>query len=522
MTFQDRIKLTEASKDRFIDRNENLTDEQKLEIKQFFKKHPDQDNKIEWNTSDALQYKDFFEVMTTFNERFLPKLTLADLKEGEDYDYLGDWNNIKYYLIRNHKASVAFASNNIGPEVWSPLCDWYKNRSLTGEKTSWEENVLYDYPQKLDVYGSIIYGGAKWCISINHTDKFWNQYTEIPSTTNEKLVMFIFSINNSKNEKQAIQIAFYLNSSIGIKIDKIYDERDEDITDWTDNWDLQNISEFLNSERVHRIIDKYAEYQTNFLHQRIQKIEDYKDSLITKHLKFRNQDFPFFKVGEQAGCDISMSRYTTPIGVPCSFKYISNSYEDNINKLKYVNCYRWDTSIIRQWLNSDKSAGQWYQPPKIEGYDIHVDDINFQEKFNFTQNVDGFLKILGISKSDLNPIIHTTPCPADLNAGFLVTEDYVWIPTRAELGLVKNDVISPLDFWKQLSERPDYNHEMHCFKEEKSSMFYEQYYCRDITESLGYYKTQENVIYFVDDDGFVGKGNPNYFLARVVVLLSFK
>ena len=162
MKYKEYIKLFE-NKDRFIDKNEVLTDKEKEFYKKFFKEHPEQEGKIKnWNFK--ITKEDFDKVIYDYdnNSGKLPKDILDNLKEGEDYNYFGELDGYKMYFIYTHKASVAFASNNIGPHVWSPLPSWY-------EKDNARNDYIYDRSNK-------VYSGAKWCTAMNHDDYYFKRY----------------------------------------------------------------------------------------------------------------------------------------------------------------------------------------------------------------------------------------------------------------------------------------------------------------------------------------------------------
>lgn len=174
---------------RFIKNNVNLTDEQKAEVIDFFRKHSDLNGKIAWQQNGVtLPYSAFKKVIDDFNNRFLPKGTLEDLKEGRDYEIVYNQNNIIGYEVLTYKASVILASNNVGPEIWSELTDTYK------EAEGYEGNVIKDFP----VNAEGLYGGAKWCTAYNHSDEFWKQYTQ------DVGLKFVYLIGNVPTGKVAI------------------------------------------------------------------------------------------------------------------------------------------------------------------------------------------------------------------------------------------------------------------------------------------------------------------------------
>lgn len=179
--FSDLRELRE-SKDSLINKIASLTDEQKKIVKEFFNTHNDYENKIDWNrvksTKNPLTWKDFEELIDDEESKLLPKEGLSDLTEGVDYEDL-PWDKGKAYAIYNHRASVAIASNNTEPKTWSELPSWYQ-----------KGNVTKDYP--LD-RNTGLYGGAKWCTAMNHTDRYFREYTH----SHEKM-LFYFIVGEEK------------------------------------------------------------------------------------------------------------------------------------------------------------------------------------------------------------------------------------------------------------------------------------------------------------------------------------
>ena len=264
MTYSNRINLLEASKDRFIDKNPNLNDEQKAEIKAFFNKHsnldkivpnwqkegltwkyedffnamlpyldkdtmkdainnfckmsrnlyedqkniiknffnkfPDEAKKVNWADYD-LTYEDFINVMLPLQKDYLlPQEKFKDLVEGEDYINFGSDDSFNYFLVKTFKASYVLASNNVPPKTWSTLPGWYR-----------EWNWINDYPKehiKTNEREGDYYGGAKWCISMHHTPTYWNDYTSSHD--------YIFVIANKKGVKEK-KIAVQLSKSGNIE-----------------------------------------------------------------------------------------------------------------------------------------------------------------------------------------------------------------------------------------------------------------------------------------------------------------
>ena len=124
------------SKDHLIDKLYNLDKRQKEEIKAFFKKHPNYENKIDWNNRD-LKYRDFRPVLDLANKSksAAKKTGLAGLVEGTDYKFFKSYDYYNVYQPLTHWGSKVLASNKVGVG------------NVTGQ----------------------------WCISMN-TDRWWSQY----------------------------------------------------------------------------------------------------------------------------------------------------------------------------------------------------------------------------------------------------------------------------------------------------------------------------------------------------------
>lgn len=238
-----RFKEDVSQKFRFIDRNPNLDEWEMNLIKEFFTAHPEQANFIKnWNNN--IPYETFSNIMDNYYNNNTPKDGIDTLSRGWDYDYIGEDGRYDYYAIHHYEASVVFASNNVGKEVWSDVPNWYNI-----------DNVRNDYPYNYEKsYAEVtpLFGGAKWCISMNHTDKFWNDYT------NSQDLYFIFAIekkdyynNDCYENKLAISIhkySFPREDSI-----KVYDAADDDIDVDSD------IMDFLleNKEKIASIFKIY-------------------------------------------------------------------------------------------------------------------------------------------------------------------------------------------------------------------------------------------------------------------------
>ena len=159
------IRLYEK-KDHLIKRNPNLTDEQKQEIIELLGKHPSYENKIDWNKSNSLTYEDFLEVLRPL---YINDLDPRGLIEGKDYDILYESKDEVLYFIYTYNASRILASNSVEPELWTEIPDWCGREEFNDKAHAFGH---FDSEHKRTK------PGAKWCISMQTSDRYWNQYSE--------------------------------------------------------------------------------------------------------------------------------------------------------------------------------------------------------------------------------------------------------------------------------------------------------------------------------------------------------
>ena len=152
-------------KDHLIRRNPNLTDEQKQEIIELLGKHPSYENKIDWNKSNALTYEDFLKVLRPL---YINDLDPRGLIEGKDYDILYESEDEVLYFIYTYNASRILASNSVEPEIWTEIPDWCGREEFNDKAHAFGH---------FDSEHGYMKPGAKWCISMQTSDKYWNQYS---------------------------------------------------------------------------------------------------------------------------------------------------------------------------------------------------------------------------------------------------------------------------------------------------------------------------------------------------------
>ena len=159
------IRLYEK-KDHLIRKNPNLTDGQKQEIMDLLAKHPSSENKIDWTRNSKLTYEDFLDVLRPL---YINDLDFRGLVEGKDYDLLLDKPNEKLYFIHSYIASKIIASNAVEPKIWTKIPSW------CGEEEFTDEAHAFGY---FDSEHGDMKPGAKWCISMQTSDRYWKKYEE--------------------------------------------------------------------------------------------------------------------------------------------------------------------------------------------------------------------------------------------------------------------------------------------------------------------------------------------------------
>ena len=204
------------NKDRFIDANPNLTDEQKEELKKFFLKYPQYESKLgDWQKSKDWTWETFEPIIAFSKKGNFEKTatTIEGLKAGVDYRVILVTDKLAAYQPLTHKGSWVLASNAVGPAVWTPIPGWYSR-----------ENAKDDYIQSAT--DSSLWSGAKWCISMKHSPKYWNDYTK----SNEIKFLFVMSNDNSVVPSKKVAITYYSPSRV-----ELYNAADSNISNLHDS-----------------------------------------------------------------------------------------------------------------------------------------------------------------------------------------------------------------------------------------------------------------------------------------------
>ena len=159
------MKRFYEKKDHLIRKNPNLTDEQKQEIIEVLTKHPSYENKIDWNKNKSLTYEDFMSVLRPL---YINDLDPKGLVEGKDYDILYESKDEVLYSVYTYDASRILASNAVEPKLWTKIPFW------CGEAEKTDEAHAFGH---FDSEHGDMKPGAKWCISMQTSSKYWNQYS---------------------------------------------------------------------------------------------------------------------------------------------------------------------------------------------------------------------------------------------------------------------------------------------------------------------------------------------------------
>ena len=195
-------------KDHLIRRNPNLTDGEKQEIIELLGKHPSYENKIDWNKSNSLTYNDFLSVLRPL---YINDLDPRGLIEGEDFDILYESEDEVLYSVYTHDASKILASNSVEPKIWTSIPSWCGREEFTDEAHAFGH---------FDSKHGDMKPGAKWCISMQTSDRYWNQYSP------DFHFFFWFRNNNRLRTNKKIAISVYKDTW---EVAELYNGADNEI-----------------------------------------------------------------------------------------------------------------------------------------------------------------------------------------------------------------------------------------------------------------------------------------------------
>ena len=202
------MKRFYEKKDHLIRRNPNLTDGEKQEIIELLGRHPSYENKIDWTKNNSLTYEDFLSVLRPL---YINDLDPRGLIEGEDYDILYESEDEVLYSVYTYDASRILASNNVKPELWTKIPSWCGREEFNDEAHAFGH---------FDSEHGNMKPGAKWCISMQTSTKYWNQYS--PN------IYFFFWFRNNPRLGDDRKIAISVSKKTW-KVALIYNGADDEI-----------------------------------------------------------------------------------------------------------------------------------------------------------------------------------------------------------------------------------------------------------------------------------------------------
>lgn len=198
MNYIEIFRLLEK-KDHIIKKLNNLTDEQKQSAIDFFSKHPNYENEIDWNRKD-LSWKDFEDVINKprVSKNQMKKASKSDntnwLTEGSFYEVLYEGEKFTIYQPLTYIGSRYLASQDVAP-----------------------------------------YTVSKWCISYQKTRDYWKEYT-----SNRRCV-FLFVFTDSHKYALQIPVDFIPDS-----VDTFFESKNyREVTIWDEDDHTMDSEDFI-------------------------------------------------------------------------------------------------------------------------------------------------------------------------------------------------------------------------------------------------------------------------------------
>ena len=179
--------LTEA-KDRFINKNRNLSKEQKKELIDFFKTNRQAESDIDWNKSHKYSYDQFFDIMAKYRSgrRKVKKFKCQDKLKGltKDQDYVHVRMKTKEYcayIPLSHDTAQKFNTDRV---IGTCQGSWCVGHSST--KDYWTQYVLRDH--QVPIY--IVDQSNKWIVMIDGDNRSYDVWDLNNDTPNAKIPDF--------------------------------------------------------------------------------------------------------------------------------------------------------------------------------------------------------------------------------------------------------------------------------------------------------------------------------------------
>ena len=149
--------------------------------------------------------------MSVLRPLYIHELDPRGLIEGQDHDILYESEGEVLYFVYTYNASRILASNNVKPEIWTKLPFW----------CGYEEKV-----DKAHAFGHFdsehgnMKPGAKWCISMQTSTRYWNDYSSD--------FHFLFWFRNKASLRNSRKIAICVSKRTW-EVALIYNGADNDI-----------------------------------------------------------------------------------------------------------------------------------------------------------------------------------------------------------------------------------------------------------------------------------------------------
>ena len=250
------------NKDKYINRNSNLTDDQKEEIKNTLKKYSYLEGNVDWNKSDTFKYEDFKnlildKVKTSKTSQKKQKRSMAGLTEGRDYlclyngeGYMKGGGKEVMYVPLTWKASMIIGSNHVEPKIW-PKSTLMPEKDFVGGDVKVEIDPVTGEKK-------IRMPGAKWCVADPDTRGHWDTYMNMGSE-----FLYWFRI---PNDKETMLAKDDRNQKIAIEF--------KGGTSEVRTWQLGDDGRLPNSIIPKRIVDIWDSHKDE-IHEAYRKAREY-------------------------------------------------------------------------------------------------------------------------------------------------------------------------------------------------------------------------------------------------------
>lgn len=186
--------LTEK-KDHLIDRLKVLTPEQKIEIKAFFARKPNLENKIDWN-NQHLTYDDFKHLLEPTGadlNRTIKRHGIKGLREGKDYIELKVPSDFPFqaYIPLSHHVSCLLSSDKIGNSRVNLCISMIKDNQSWIHYTLRRKSVFIYLVGEQKKYVVAVEKLGKSLSGISMFDKDDNYISDIESTAGDFNIPYI-------------------------------------------------------------------------------------------------------------------------------------------------------------------------------------------------------------------------------------------------------------------------------------------------------------------------------------------